>query len=165
MNEQCPSCGADIGPSEHFPWHLDREDCRAIHEPVETVVKEYLTTALWAETDEEGDPLNDAYTVADIDPESVGFARYDVAAFWATNREAIDALHALGFEDGQIAHDFWLTRNRHGAGFWDGDYPEPHASTLTDSAHAFGEQDMYPGDDGISLSQTQLRRSVLGVAS
>ena len=49
--------------------------------------------------------------------------------------------------DGHIAHDFWLTRNRHGAGFWDGDYPEPEATQLTDLAHTFGECHLYVGDD------------------
>jgi hypothetical protein len=46
-------------------------------------------------------------------------------------------------------HDFWLTRNGHGAGFWDGDWPEPLATVLTDAAHAFGELSPYVGDDGL----------------
>ena len=33
-NESCGSCGADIGPSDSFPWHLDVEDCRAVRDPV-----------------------------------------------------------------------------------------------------------------------------------
>lgn len=48
----------------------------------------------------------------------------------------------------QVAHDFWLTRNRHGAGFWDGDYPEKVGARLTDAAHKFGECWLYVGDDG-----------------
>jgi hypothetical protein len=32
----------------------------------------------------------------------------------------------------------WLTRNRHGAGFWDGDWPEPFATKATEWAHAYG---------------------------
>ncbi len=35
--------------------------------------------------------------------------------------------------------DFWLTRNRHGAGFWDGDYPDGIGERLSDIAHGFGE--------------------------
>ena len=42
----------------------------------------------------------------------------------------------------------WLTRNGHGAGFWDGDWPEPVASRLTKSAKRFGSFDLYVGDDG-----------------
>lgn len=43
--------------------------------------------------------------------------------------------------------DFWLTRNHHGAGFWDrgmGDLGEK----LTSIAHTMGERSLYEGDDG-----------------
>jgi len=46
------------------------------------------------------------------------------------------------------AHDFWLTRNGHGAGFWDGDYPKELGNKLTEAAHSFGSCDIYIGDDG-----------------
>lgn len=29
----CGSCGADIGPSDSYPWHGADEDCRAVREP------------------------------------------------------------------------------------------------------------------------------------
>jgi hypothetical protein len=35
-------------------------------------------------------------------------------------------------------HDFWLTRNRHGAGFWDGHWRD--SAELTQIAHSYGEQ-------------------------
>lgn len=38
----------------------------------------------------------------------------------------------------QAGHDFSLTRNRHGSGFWDGGWPEPWASLFTADAHAYG---------------------------
>lgn len=48
-------------------------------------------------------------------------------------------------------HDFYLTRNRHGAGFWDrysGDSPEARAGDrLTSAAHVYGESELYPGED------------------
>lgn len=46
----------------------------------------------------------------------------------------------------QIGHDFWLTRNGHGAGFWDrglGGLGE----VLTRISESFGEVDLYLGDD------------------
>jgi hypothetical protein len=51
-------------------------------------------------------------------------------------------------EWGRAGHDFWLTRNGHGAGFWDGDWPEPFATSLTHASKAFGECYFYFGDDG-----------------
>ncbi len=46
-------------------------------------------------------------------------------------------------------YDFWLTRNGHGCGFWDGDWPEPQAAELTRIARTFGELSPYTGDDGL----------------
>ena len=47
-----------------------------------------------------------------------------------------------------LGHDFWLTRNHHGAGYWDGDLPEDIGQRLTGLADAFGECNLYVGDDG-----------------
>ena len=47
----------------------------------------------------------------------------------------------------QLAHDFALTRNHHGAGFWDGDWAEPWAKILTDLAHQWPETELYLSDD------------------
>ena len=35
-----------------------------------------------------------------------------------------------------------------GAGFWDGDWKEPHGDRLTELSKTFGEVDLYVGDDG-----------------
>jgi hypothetical protein len=48
----------------------------------------------------------------------------------------------------QAGHDFWLTRNLHGAGFWDGDWPEV-GDKLTAISEQFGELWAYLGDDGL----------------
>jgi hypothetical protein len=51
-----------------------------------------------------------------------------------------------------VGHDFWLTRNHHGAGFWDRDEldADDRGKKLTDIAHAFGEKDLVLGDDGLT---------------
>ncbi len=48
----------------------------------------------------------------------------------------------------QAGHDFWLTRNGQGAGFWDGDWPKAAGKRLTKSSKTFGETTLYVGDDG-----------------
>jgi hypothetical protein len=48
----------------------------------------------------------------------------------------------------RVGHDFWFTRNGHGAGFWDGDYSDDLGERLTEASKAFGEHDIYFGDDG-----------------
>lgn len=48
----------------------------------------------------------------------------------------------------KLAHDFWLTRNNHGAGFWDGDWGEL-GDKLTELSEEFGSKDVYVGDDDL----------------
>ena len=48
----------------------------------------------------------------------------------------------------RAGHDFWLTRNGHGAGFWDrglGDLGD----RLSNAAHVYGSVDPYVGDDNL----------------
>ncbi len=47
------------------------------------------------------------------------------------------------------AHYFILTRNGHGAGFWDGGWSEPMATKLTNLCKKFGEIEVYLSDDGL----------------
>jgi hypothetical protein len=111
----------------------------------------YIETALWSTNDNAddsgGEPLDKNYDASDLAPEALERMRADVDAFWVKGARAILSLE-VSHTDEQIAHDFWLTRNGHGAGFWDGDYPEPQATILTDLAHSFSECDLYVGDDG-----------------
>lgn len=53
-------------------------------------------------------------------------------------------------DDAQAGHDFWLTRNGHGAGFWDRDESVygVFADNLTEHSQSFPEVYMYEGDDG-----------------
>lgn len=102
----------------------------------------YLETALWSSTDHEDTALDSGrYEVA---PQTMAAMKDDCAQFIERARAqfGIDAAE-------QHAHDFWLTRNRHGAGFWDGDYPEPIGQQLTDLSHSFGESELYVGDDAL----------------
>ena len=111
----------------------------------------YIEAALWFSTDDDGTPLNSIYSVADLAPETLKTMKADCCKFYTENEEAIwcdGAKNTGGDQTAQAGHDFWLTRCGHGAGFWDGDWPEPHATTLTAAAEAFGNVDLYVGDDG-----------------
>lgn len=48
----------------------------------------------------------------------------------------------------QVAHDWILTRNRHGCGFWEPEWDLPWREVLTALAHRQGELEVYLGDDG-----------------
>ncbi len=119
----------------------------------------YLEAALWSSSIEEGfaaawnakhggDFAADCsmqsfgFTIGDLDSSARANANTSCEQFIRANRADL-----AGEDASRAGHDFWLTRNGHGAGYWDGDYPEPAATRLTDSAHAFGSCDLYVGDD------------------
>jgi hypothetical protein len=110
----------------------------------------YIETALWSSIGDDYEPLDATYGVEDIAPEALERIIADCAAFQAANAEDI----ATGpdhpeYNSIELAgHDFWLTRNGHGAGFWDGDWPEDVGERLTQAAKKFGQCDLYVGDDG-----------------
>lgn len=54
---------------------------------------------------------------------------------------------AWGDEQAYMAHDWILTRNRCGSGFWDGDWDKEFGQKLTDLCHKQGEIELYLGDD------------------
>jgi hypothetical protein len=106
----------------------------------------YVMCALWSTNDNAddsgGEPLDANYGSADITAESQAKMREDCDAFVAANAHDLASV-----DDEQAGHDFWLTRNGHGAGFWDRGLGAL-GDRLTDAAHAFGECDLYVGDDG-----------------
>jgi hypothetical protein len=62
--------------------------------------------------------------------------------------DSAEELTTSKLSDERAGHDFWLTRNRHGAGFWDEGLGTV-GKVLTDKAHAYGGCDLYIGDDGL----------------
>jgi len=52
----------------------------------------------------------------------------------------------LGSSWERVGHDLWLTRNGHGAGFWDRGWRE-FGNTLSEIARGMGSVDAYRGDD------------------
>ena len=108
----------------------------------------YLESALWSSTDDDGTPLDDSkYSGNELAEETIARFKSDCARFRAINATLLEQASKHQSETRQ-AHDFWLTRNGHGSGFWDGDYPEELGEALTDASKAFGECNLYIGDDG-----------------
>lgn len=101
----------------------------------------YVETALWSSTDDEDVALDEAYTIDDLAPATLESMREDCDDFLNGIKDLVDGrLYSAG-------HDFWLTRNRHGAGFWDGAWPEQVGRLLTERSRAYGSCDLYVGDD------------------
>lgn len=110
----------------------------------------YVTAALWSSNDESrddgGDPLDENYSAGDISLATLEAMRVDCDKFQTDNAAALES---AGLTEAQAGHDFWLTRNGHGCGFWDGDWPEPQATQLTSAAETFGEFNLLIADNGL----------------
>jgi len=114
---------------------------------LDTFTRAYIACALWSSTDNAddsgGEPLDANYNESDIAPATLAEIISDCAAFQTDNA---DDLRTSRLSDEQAGHDFWLTRNGCGAGFWDRGLGKV-GKTLTDAAHVWGSVNLYVGDD------------------
>ncbi len=116
---------------------------------LDEMVTAYAICALWSSLHyhtegEEPEPMDDYATVDDISPELMAEFRANCEAF---RDEMIGTLEKVGSDAGQTGHDFWLTRNGHGAGFWDRGYGAD-GETLSQAAKAYGSVDLWIDADG-----------------
>lgn len=106
----------------------------------------YVEAALWSSTDEStpsgGYPLDRNYGLDNIASETLALMKADCAKFQTEN--AADIAADLGL----AGYHFWLTRNGHGSGFWNGMWPDEVGERLTAASHKHGEFHLYVGDDG-----------------
>ena len=104
----------------------------------------YLECALWSSVDDNGAPLDDSYGIEDLSAAVLASAVADCVAFQQDN--ASDLAQAGTAE--RCGHYFWLTRNGHGAGFWDRCLGEV-GERLTKASKTYGSVDLYAGEDGL----------------
>ena len=107
-------------------------------------LESYLEAALWSSISDFGEPLDYSYTIDDFTPEALGAAKKDCEGFKKLAGPLLDDL-----DETQVAHDFWLTRNGHGAGFWDGDYEQSVGEQLTKIANSFGDVYLFVNSDDL----------------
>lgn len=128
---------------------------------LDSFTRAYITCALWSSNDQSneqgGEPLDCNYGPENIAPETLASMAADCARFQAENAKLLAAYCAThqpkdGSESITYAgHDLWLSRNGHGAGFFDRTsegVPRVVCDRLQDAARAFGGVDLYIGDDG-----------------
>ena len=102
----------------------------------------------FTDTGDDGQPSSDT----ELAPETLLNLEADCRSFWhyfgcyVVLAECNQPDHT---RPAQAGHDFWLTRNGHGAGFWDGDWDAPYSDILTEGSKLYGEFETYQGDDGL----------------
>ena len=127
---------------------------------LKTIVDHYLIALLWTMPgDEDNENPGDALSIhCDMGEGTRGEAERDCAAFIAACGPLFtEAIGRDGYDLERFGHDFALTRNGHGDGFWDRE--ELHADELGRKLSSlcgwnngnrtdFPEQNIYIGDDG-----------------
>lgn len=123
---------------------------------VEAMVAGYVEAMLWAECacdDPEGyddrsfDDLG--YTFGDVHPDAMEQARETCRQFCERNAEDVVAfMEETDRPEGHVGHDLWLTRQGHGAGFWDRGAGAV-GDRLADAARVLGPAYPYLDDDDL----------------
>lgn len=106
---------------------------------VDDFLEAYVTAALWSSTDDDEMPMERRFGIDDIDAETLATMGKDCQDFQQKHG------HLFEGNESQAGHDFWLTRNGHGAGFWDRPevYGQRRADALSDAAQKYGEVYLY----------------------
>ena len=117
-------------------------------------------TVLFSECDHHDVPLDANYTIESFDEESLNklYVEYQqfisvveekITATLGENWDCIDDFYDLAQPAiNQTEYDYILTRNHHGAGFWDGDWSSEVSQILTEAAESQTEFTACVGDGG-----------------
>jgi hypothetical protein len=124
---------------------------------IKKIMDSYLECAIWTEEERLEEENTEGYEgeIKDLIPEadlnihnfsddSKIKAYEDIKLFLKYAGDSVD-----GIDEEQLGHDIWLSRNLHGAGFFDRGYDDDIEKRLMDSAHKIGGVDIYLGDDGL----------------
>ncbi len=91
----------------------------------------------------EDDNLDSRFGIYDFTADALRQACWDCDAFRASHSDDLE-----DEDDGHAGHNFWLNRNGHGAGFWDGDYEEKKGERLSAGCEAFRELHVWVDEEG-----------------
>jgi hypothetical protein len=107
--------------------------------------KGYIIAALWTSEEEAN---QDAFEVSNINKNVLSQVILDCKNFQEKNKELLTLAyeHNNNYDSSRAGHDFWLTRNGHGVGFWDRDLGEV-GKKLSDIATNLKGSGLYIGDD------------------
>lgn len=109
-----------------------------------TFLDAYLDAMLWTEEERLEKELGSPAGLVDLSFETITRVRKECKRFLTKEVKIL-----INGHEEQAGHDFWLTRNGHGAGFWDRTdiWDQEARDFLTERAKQFGEVSLYVGDD------------------
>lgn len=102
-------------------WDIDRDE-------VGPMVRGFIETMFFT-TELDG-------SISDVSDRMMAYIIHECIYFYNFNKHILDPLYALReYKESQCGHDFWLSMNEHGAGFFD--HGKGHWSELQDSCKRF----------------------------
>ena len=113
---------------------------------IEEIALHYMVAAAWSTSggdDINGNPEHESLEEFEFSEKAKAESFKDCEAFVKRAGALLD-----GITDEMVGHDFWLTRARHGVGFWDRGLGE-QGEKLTKLCDEIGETWLYLGDDGL----------------
>lgn len=167
LNGTCDVVWLDTETRPPAEWQPSLDSLRKVHDWTEAMREEffraYVEAALWSspangasdemvENIDQFDWVKEADSQIDVlDDDLAKEMREDCRKFIYDNRGDLALASRLYPRTewpwtAQAGHDFWLTRNRHGVGFWDRGLGEV-GDRLTKAAHAFGEIDLWADEE------------------
>ena len=132
-------------------------------------IRAYVNCALWSTVNEKvyeetgiDEHLGTQYFYEDLTEKTLQDIKEDCTSF-LRERNVARVIYECCLNEGKTladgysynafelaGHDFWLTRNGHGTGFWDyGRWAQPFDKYLDAIATSYGTSDLYVGDDGL----------------
>ncbi len=131
---------------------------------IDAVVREYIGTLLWSEScngTAGGDHEHNTDNPEDCDA-SLDYIGYDADSLAPEARKEIEqdvrdfceanAADLADLDPAEIGHNFLLSRNRHGTGFWDRGWAA-RGDRLHEAATVYGSTNAYVGDDDLVYVQ------------
>lgn len=110
-------------------------------------VRGYVEAMFFTDANPDNAELRDA-TVNDMSNDLWASVIEDCEEFQNKNKKLLDVAYRSNYSMEQAGVDFWLTRNRHGAGYWDREELGAVVGTaLSEATHEFGEVTLFRGDD------------------
>lgn len=91
---------------------------------IDGILNAYLVCALWASIDDNDESLAINYSIDDFSANFLNSAIIDIRHFLSLIKVNNLTESLEQWDDEQIGHDLFLTRNGHGAGFWDRDFKD-----------------------------------------
>lgn len=149
----CDVCASALAGSRHRFAAFKDVTLPISDDNAREVIRGYQVCAQWLATDDDGEPCDHC----ELASEAIGELAQDCISFlegMAAHGQAYLleqyklACPAIDNADlwQRFGHDFFLTRNGHGAGFWDRGYGAL-GETLSELARAEGGKDLFFNDD------------------